>query len=245
MQTDKRPGRIPALDLARTLALIGMVRFHFGFDLESFGVIAPGTMESGFWWVFARIVAGSFLFMAGISLWLAHGQGIRWRGFVKRLVMIMAAAALVTWATHAALGEQFVFFGILHSIALSSLIGLVFLRVPALLTLLAAAAAAAAPDYLRSPAFDAPWFWWTGLSDRPFFAVDYVPTLPWLAPVLAGIAFGRIDSHRGLWDRLRTHTPGPVLHALTWPGRHSLAVYLIHQPVLITILTAMAKTGLL
>lgn len=243
MQADKTQGRILALDLARTLALIGMASFHFGFDLESFGHVALGTMSTGFWWAFARLVAGSFLFFVGIGLYLAHGQAIRWRSFLKRLAMIVASAALVTVATYFAVGPYFIFFGILHSIALSSLIGLLFLRLPAPLTLLCALAAALAPSYLRSTAFDAPWLLWTGLSVRPIFAMDFEPILPWLAPVLTGIAVARIGARAGLWDRLRSPRPGPVLRALAWPGQHSLAIYLIHQPVLIGIVAGLTHLG--
>ena len=39
----------------------------------------------GGWKLFARCIASSFLFLAGVSLFLAHGDGIRWRGFWKRL----------------------------------------------------------------------------------------------------------------------------------------------------------------
>ncbi len=243
MQTDKTQGRILGLDLARTAALIGMACFHFGFDLESFGHVAPGAMSTGFWWIFARLVAGSFLLIAGIGLYLAHGQTIRWRSFLKRLAMIVASAALVTVATYFAMGPYFIFFGILHSIALSSLIGLLFLRLPAPLTLLCALAVALAPSYLRSTAFDAPWLLWTGLSVRPVFAMDFEPTLPWLAPVLAGIAIARIGTRVGLWDRLRTPNPGPGLRALAWPGQHSLVIYLIHQPVLIGIVAGLTRLG--
>lgn len=243
MQTDKTRGRILGLDLARTAALIGMACFHFGFDLESFGHIAPGTMTTGFWSVFARLVAGSFLLIAGIGIYLAHGQAIRWHSFLKRLAMIVASAALVTAATYFAMGPYFVFFGILHSIALSSLIGLLFLRLPAPLTLLIALLVALAPSYLRSTTFDAPWLLWTGLSVRPVYSVDFEPIFPWLAPVLAGIALARIATHAGLRGRLHTPDPGAILRVLAWPGRHSLIIYLIHQPILIGIVAGLTRLG--
>ncbi len=153
---DQRPGRIAALDIARTVALIGMAIYHFTYDLEMFGHLAPGTAVTGFWAIFARLVAGSFLFLAGISLWLAHGRAIRWRAFARRFAMIAGAALLVTLATRLALPESFVFFGILHSIAAASLIGLAFLRLPAGLTLAAAAGILAIARLPHNPAFDAP-----------------------------------------------------------------------------------------
>ena len=76
-----RAGRLIPLDLARTLAVVCMVIFHFTFDLALLGLIDPGTTSQPFWYYFARMIAGSFLFLSGISLWLAHGHGIRWPAF--------------------------------------------------------------------------------------------------------------------------------------------------------------------
>ena len=233
-------GRILVLDLGRTLALIGMAIFHFGFDLEAFGHIAPGTMTSGFWYYFARSVAGSFLFLVGISLWLAHGHGIRWRPFLVRLGQIVAGAALVTLGTWKLFGPAFVFFGILHSIALSSVIGLAFLRLPPLLTLAAAVLAFYLPDLVAADHFASLWLVWTGLAPYTVYSVDFIPTFPWLAPVLAGLALAKLADRAGLWQRLRgwPAAPGRWTRWLAWPGRHGLFVYLVHQPILISLVWA-------
>ena len=227
------PRRIVAIDLARSLALLGMAVFHFTWDLEFFGYVAPGTTLHGGWAVFARAVAGSFLFLAGVSLVLAHGDGIRWAGFLRRLGMVAGAALAITAATFFAMREAFIFFGILHSIAAASVLGLLFLRAPIWLTVAAAAAVWGLPDFVRSPVFDPRSLAWTGLAETPPRSFDFVPVFPWFAATLLGIAAGRAGEAAGLWDRLRGGTPGPILRAAAWPGRHSLAVYLLHQPVLI------------
>jgi uncharacterized membrane protein len=230
-------GRIVAVDLARSAALLGMAVFHFTWDLELFGHIPPGTTLEGGWAVFARLVAGSFLFLAGVSLVLAHGDGIRWRGFLRRLAMVAGAAAAITAATFLAMREAFIFFGILHAIAVASCLGLLFLRAPVWLTIAAAAAVWVLPDLARAPAFDPRWLAWTGLAQTPPRSFDLVPVAPWFAATLLGIAAARAGEAAGLWTRLRAAAPaGPVLSALAWPGRHSLAVYLLHQPVLIGLL---------
>lgn len=227
------PRRIPAIDIARSAALLGMAVFHFTWDLELFGYVSPGTTITGGWAIFARVVAGSFLFLAGLSLVLAHGQGIRWRGFLRRLAMVAGAALAITAATFFAMREAFIFFGILHSIAAASLLGLLFLRAPVWLTLAAAALIFFLPDLARSPAFDPRWLAWTGLAETPPRSFDLVPVAPWFAATLVGIAAGRAGEMAGLWDRLRGGEPGPLLRVAAWPGRHSLAVYLLHQPILI------------
>jgi len=233
------PGRIISLDIARTVALVGMAIYHFGFDLESFGYLQPGRMITGFWYYFPRGVASSFLFMVGLSLWLAHGRGIRWRPFLKRLAQICAGALAVTIGTYFAFGPSFVFFGILHTIALSSLIGLAFLRLPPLLTLAAALGVYLAPQYLATGQFDSVWLVWSGLTTFRVYSVDFIPTFPWLGPVLVGIAISKLMDSAGVWQRLRLQGQlSPAKQILALPGQHSLMVYLIHQPVLIALVWA-------
>ncbi|MDH4413683.1 MAG: DUF1624 domain-containing protein [Rhizobium sp.] len=223
--------RLLALDAARGLALIAMATYHFSWDLEFFGYLAPGTSTQGFLRIYARMIASSFLFLAGFSLVLAHFPKLGLQPFLRRLGVIVAAAAAISIATFWFTPDSWIFFGILHAIAVSSLIGLLFLKAPPLLTLVAAGIAIVMPELLRQPTFDAPWFWFLGLSETLPRSNDYVPLLPWIGALLAGIAVARflVDRNRLAWiDRL---PEGPGW--LRWGGRHSLTVYLLHQPVLI------------
>jgi uncharacterized membrane protein len=200
---------------------------------EVFGYAAPGLTAFGGWKIYARCIASTFLFLVGVSLVLAHGRGIRWNGFWKRLARVAVAAAAITLVTRIATPDSFIFFGILHQIALASVLGLLFLRLPALLTLAIAALVIAAPHYLQSTAFDHPALWWVGLSTISPRSNDYVPLFPWFGAVLAGIAATRLAASAGLLDRLATLSPGRWSRPLLFAGQHSLAFYLIHQPVLI------------
>ena len=224
--------RIGMLDTARGVALIAMATYHFAWDLEFFRYIEAGTTAFGWWKMYARGIASSFLFLVGFSLVFAHTPAIRWRTFLVRLAMAAGAALAITVATAYAMPDGMIFFGILHSIAAGSLVGLLFLRLPPIVTLLAAAAALAAPWFLRSSLFDTPLLWWVGLSETIPRSNDYVPLLPWLGPVLIGIATANIARTSGLLARLAS---GPHRNPLAWIGRHSLAFYLIHQPVLLGI----------
>jgi uncharacterized membrane protein len=224
--------RIEAIDLGRGAALAAMIVFHFAWDLEFFGYAPPGmTRETG-WVLFARGIASSFLFLVGVSLFLAHKDGIRARSFLKRLTMVVAAALAITVATWFATPQGFIFFGILHHIALASVLGLLFLRLPALVTTIAAVlvilARLSAARILRSSAF-----WWVGLSTVNPQANDYVPLFPWFGAVLLGIGTAKLAWAAGLFHRWAEWRPGPWSRPAGFAGRHSLAVYLIHQPVLI------------
>jgi uncharacterized membrane protein len=225
--------RIPAIDLARGAALLAMAIYHFTWDLEFFGYADPGMTAVGGWRLFARCIASSFLFLAGVSLVLGHGKGIRWQGFLRRLAMVGGAALAISLVTYLAVPGGFIFFGILHQIALASVLGLLFLRLPAILTLAVAAAVIAAPHFLRSPVFDHPAWWWLGLSSTNPRSNDYVPLFPWFGAVLAGIAAARIGETSGLFERLADIALGKWSRPAILAGQHSLAVYLVHQPVLI------------
>jgi len=229
-----RQPRIEAIDLARGLALVAMAVYHFSWDLELFGYLDPGTTAHGWLRLLARGTASSFLILVGISLYLAHGRGIRWRSFLIRLAMVAGAALAITLATWIAMPQSFIFFGILHQIALASVLGLAFLRLPALMTLAFAALVIAAPWYARSSFFDHPWLGWVGLSSIDPRSNDYVPIFPWFGAVLAGISLAQLGTWSGLTARL-SDIRLPRMSLLRFAGRNSLIVYLIHQPILIGI----------
>lgn len=236
-----KAGRIAALDLARGLALCAMALFHLVFDLELFGLIAPGTSFQPGWRWLAYLTAGSFLGLAGVSLWLGHGAAIRWPSFLRRLALIGAAATAISLATWLAMPDRFIFFGILHAIAAASLIGLAARRLPALALIVLAIAVAWLPQAARFAVFDPPALWWTGLQATGVRSVDYVPLFPWLAPFLLGLACAKLMTRAGLWARLATWRPPAVTAPLTWAGRNSLLVYLLHQPVLIALVWGLAQ----
>lgn len=232
-EIDKR--RIELIDIARGTALAAMAIYHFTWDLDFFGYIEPGTSVTGGWRIFARIIAGSFLFLVGVSLYLAHGRQIRTRAFIKRTAVIAAAAAGITLVTYFATPNAFIFFGILHNIALASILGLLFLKLPALLLLACAAAAIALPHFVHASFLDQPVFWWTGLSRNVPGSNDFIPIFPWFGVVLAGIAAAKLAAAGGVLARLADFKPASKIPLLGAAGRHSLAFYLLHQPVLVTL----------
>lgn len=229
--------RLAFIDVARGVALLAMALYHFVWDLEFFGYVAAGTAGTGGWKIFARLIAGSFLFLAGYSLVLGQSPKLRLDAFMRRFAKIAGAAALITVATFFAFPDTFIFFGILHAIAAASVIGLLFLRLPAAVSLIVAAAAIAAPFYLRSPIFDAPWLWWVGLSQTLPRSNDYVPLLPWLGPFLLGLAAAKLFHARlvaALSTRPSTGERDRLwMRPFVFGSRHSLAIYLLHQPLLI------------
>jgi uncharacterized membrane protein len=187
-------------------------------------------------------VASAFLALVGVSLALAHPQGLRWRAFARRLATIAGAALLVTVATFFADRDEPIYFGILHCIALSSLVAAPFVGAPAWAALAAGALALGAPLIVASDSFNSPALVWLGLGTAAPMTLDWRPLLPWAGVVLLGLALARaclLRLARWPWTRWRPAAiPG---RALAFAGRHSLAIYLVHQPILLAALFALAN----
>lgn len=236
-----RSKRISTIDIVRGVAFVAMAIYHFAWDLEFFGYMDPGTTAYGGWKIFARSIASSFLFLVGVSLVMAYTRGFHWGRYWRRLAMVAAAALLITVATWFAMPNTFIFFGILHQITLASVLGIAFLRLPPLLTLVIAVLVIAAPQFLRADIFNHPALWWVGLSTVVPRSNDYVPLFPWFGAVLAGIGVAGLAQRAGLFEKLAAFQAGAWSRPLTFVGRHGLAAYLIHQPVLISLVWAFAQ----
>ena len=232
--TSVRSTRLGWLDAWRGVALVAMASYHFTWDLDHFGYLERGTAGSYSLRIYAHAIAGTFLFLAGASLYLSHGKAIRWTPFWTRFAKVAGGALAVTAATLVIMRDEFIYFGILHNIALASLIGLLFLRAPVALTYLVSALLIAAPYFLKSPAFNTPALYWVGLSETVRRSNDYVPLIPWLGPLLAGIASAKlvVITNRTHWFVAEKAESWGVFRWLSTGGRHSLAFYLLHQPIL-------------
>ncbi len=226
--------RLEVIDGARGLALLAMFVFHFAYDLSYFGLIETDVPSDPAWRWFARSIAGSFLTLVGISLVLATRNGLNRPAFLKRLAMVAGAAALVTIATYFAMPGSFIFFGILHHVALASVLALPFLRLPAPAVAGAAIIAFALPVLVAHPLLDQPALAWLGFSRAPIVTADFVPVFPWFGCVLGGMVLARLALPRLAGSRLASWRPSSrPARILAWGGRHSLLVYLVHQPVFI------------
>ena len=231
-------GRLCLLDLARAIALSQMVVFHFARDLELFGLIASGTTLTGGWALYARGIAASFLFLSGISLVLANEHGFRSRAWFRRFLLIAGAACLISLVTYAAIPSRFIYFGILHAIAAASLLGLPFLFLPAWVSAVAAVLVLIADASVGRDVFTAPWLAWTGLGAQVRASLDFIPLVPWFASFLFGIAFARTIHLRRLEPAWPQWFP---VYAVSWLGRNSLAIYLLHQPILLALVWTTMK----
>jgi uncharacterized membrane protein len=231
-----RSSRIGAIDVLRGVAVLAMIVYHFNWDLSLQGITEVNIVDDIRWKVFARLIAGTFVGLVGVNLVLAYHDGFRPRSFLRRLAIVVGAAALVSLGTWWFIPGAFVFFGILHSIAVSSVLALPFIGAPVLFTAAIAAFVLAGPHFLASPAFDAPGWWWLGLSANPPVTVDYVPLFPWFGVVLGGIVVGRLIVAGDLPWLTGWRADNKATRVLATAGRWSLLIYLVHQPILLGLL---------
>ncbi len=235
------------IDLLRGVALVLMMVFHIAFDIYYFGD-GDFSVSDGIWPLIGRSSAFLFILLVGVSLSLARSRssvrGDPFKGFATgaatRGAFIFCLGMVITAVTWSLMETGSVVFGILHLIGLSIVIAIPFTRfgrwnVTVGMVLVAAGL------HLRTLGGGPYWLLWTGWVPDGFVTVDYYPFLPWFGVVLIGIFIG--DIAFGGHERL-IEVPdlgGNVsVRPLTFLGRNSLPIYLVHQPI---ILTALHLTG--
>jgi uncharacterized membrane protein len=240
----KRLGRVDAVDCARGLALIGMAAFHLSWDLADFRLVSPLLPFTPPMRLLSHTVASVFLALVGVSLALAHRKGFNQPAFWRRLGIVAGAAALVTIGSVVFAPGEGIFFGILHCIAVASLIAAPFVAAPAWASLAVGLAAIAAPFMVHSTLFDPPWLIWLGLGEALPNTLDWRPLLPWAGVVFLGLGLARAPGAMAwLTSPERWRADSAPSRAACFAGRHSLPIYLIHQPILIGLLTALTAWG--
>ena len=240
------PSRHARLDALRGAAIVWMVLFHFSFDLNTFNLLSPRQdfYRDVFWTGQRSCIVSLFLLTAGIGQSLALAADQSWRRFWRRWAQVAGCAVLVSLGSAWMFPRSWISFGVLHGMAVMLL--LVRLLVRPLLRLLGAgrmwllwplgALALALPWLVQHPFFDTRWTNWLGLVTHKPVAEDYVPVLPWLGLMLWGLALGQsVQVCRWLAGGLA----GPV-RGLALLGRWPLTVYMLHQPLLIGALMALA-----
>ena len=244
--TPRSTARLDRIDLLRAVAMLWMTAFHFCFDLTYFGFTQQNFYDDPFWTWQRTCIVSLFLFTAGLSQAVAVEQGQRWPRFWRRWAQVAGGALLVSIGSWLMFPDTFIYFGILHGIAAMLILarltagwgvwlwplGAVAISVKWVAPLVIAALPSL--SFLNHPGFNA-----LGFIGRLPVTEDYAPVLPWLGVMWWGLAAGRwLLVNRPQWlgagDALAT---GPK-RALVMLGRWSLSYYLLHQPVMIGLLSA-------
>lgn len=235
--------RYRLLDELRGLDLISMMLYHGMWDVVFlFGVVQKWyTGRPGFVW--QQSICWVFILLSGFCLPLGHHP-------FRRGAVVFGAGALVTAVTLLFLPEDVVWFGVLtllgSSMLLTAALDPLFRRVPPAVGVAVSAllfwgtyptmngfwnlpgGRLALPQALYA-SYPTAYF---GFMPKSFFSTDYFPLLPWLFLFWAGYFLHHLVG-RGRLAPLRRSVCPP----LGWMGRHSLVLYLLHQPVILGVLT--------
>lgn len=230
------------IDFVRGIAIIMMILFHLLYDLNFFNIYKI-NLYSGYFLLFAYIGGTIFISLVGISLSLSYSR-IK-RTFSKKQILfknllrglkILGLGMIITLVSWLYLKQGFIIFGVLHCIGLSIILSYPFLRLR-YLNLFFGIILILCGVILKNYIFNFYWLIWLGFTPYTFYTVDYYPLLPWFGVVLVGLFLG--NTFYPNYKRkiiIKDFSSIAPLRILTFLGRNSLIIYLLHQPILIGIL---------
>lgn len=250
-ETSSRP-RLYFLDEVRGVVILLMVFYHLMFDLVYlFRVPAQFFASPVSHWM-QRTICCTFIFLAGVMTRFSRNN-------FKRGCFCFAMGLLMSLGTLIFQPGQLIWFGILHMLGISMML---FVPARLLLDRLSPAMGWFLCLLLFFITFDVPWgsfgvdsfglsfslpssfystqwLFWLGFPSSDFFSGDYFPLVPWFFLFLCGSCAG-VYLKEGKYPSwfVKSHCP-----PLGWLGRHSMFIYLLHQPVMYGILTLLFMAG--
>ncbi len=256
MQGTSPTVRLWEVDTLRGIAVVLMVFFHFVWDLTFFGRYRA-DMLSGPWYIFGRSIGATFIFLFGVSLTLSYARQrptttrpaplskAVFRRYVLRGSKLFGLGLAITLVTYVATPSRFVLFGVLHLLGCAMILAYPFLLVQRWISLLAGLLIIGTGFYVNQLPVSFPWLLWLGVEQRGRNMSDYYPLLPWFGFALIGIWAGQrlYPGGRRCFDLPDLAHVAPI-RALSFLGRHSLVIYLVHQPVLLALLIGLGVGSL-
>ena len=222
--TDKRQNRIESLDALRGFAIVLMLVHHFLYDLVTF-LDAPDWLYSNpILDIFHYIFAGLFIALCGVSSKFSRSN-------LKRGLITLGVACGISVVTH--LIDMPIRFGVLHLLAVCmlfyALTQKLLCRIPRWIILLISVAGTAVSAWcVNNIEIQSEHLWIFGWTYKGFESFDYFPLLPWIFVFIFGTWAGYYVKEQK-FPRLFYTAKIPVLPAI---GRHSLIIYIVHQPIL-------------
>lgn len=238
-----QPGktRIWELDAFRGLCILFVIFLHAVFDLRYFaGLSFPLPPILRYLMDYGGML---FVVLSGICVTLGSHS-------VRRGIVVLACGLLITLATEGMIllgmadASVRIFFGVLHLLGLCMLVYPLYRRLPTAVIAGLGVLIVVLGYWFRTFTVSQPYWFVFGLCAPGFSAGDYFPIFPNLGWFMLGTVLGRTvyRSRRSLFPSVPANAlPVRFLSAC---GRHSLWIYLVHQPVIYGIIMAgMALAG--
>lgn len=228
--------RIWELDALRGICILGMVAVHLIYDLVDLYALVDWDYPAAF--VFAQNWGGVlFLLISGICVTLGSRS-------MRRGLTVFACGMVCTGVTAGMVAldlagkSMIIWFGILHCLGVCMLLWPVFRKLPAAVLAALGIVLAALGLWLdASVRVSFPWLVPLGIAFAGFATADYFPLLPNLGFFLLGAALGKTLYKRKMSLLPRVNAQNPALRFLQGCGKHSLWIYLLHQPILTGLFT--------
>lgn len=224
--------RFIELDMLRGFAISIMIFFHLLWDLDYYGIFKLDKEMYGYGSYFPPL----FFILVGICL-VISSQRKTTKQLLVRGFTVFLMGMIITGITTIFIPERPVTFGALHCIGLSIVFSTVFLRFK-VWNILPSSAIMIGGMLIGKYNVQNPTFFHLAIglhrADLWKTTIDYFPLLPWLGVTLFGVALGNVLYKNG---KRQFHFP-EISHykpvkAVSWLGKHSLVIYLLHQPVII------------
>jgi len=207
-----------------------MVVFHFSFDLNNFHYINIDIRHGLEWRYFRYTIVTLFVFSSGISLYLANQNGINIERIKKRFLILFSASLLVSIGSYSQFPNSWIYFGILHFFLFSSIFGLLFLRLPKLSFIVGSSIILGYIFGILNM------HWLFELLYQPLhlpvrYTEDLANIIPWFGVFLLGISFANSTLLNKFFNNIFLNSKNKINKSFALIGRHSLIIYLVHQPI--------------
>jgi uncharacterized membrane protein len=227
-------GRIQAIDYIKGIDIVFMVLFNYSVTLDYFNLIRIPS-DFLYRYLLPISIASIFIFISGISAHLSfqkHKEKLTRRYFIRGMKLLFFSL-LITIFTYVFVPRYTIYFGILHFFAVASFLIPAFMKYYEL-NLVAGLSIILSGVYLQQQTFNFSYLLWLGFTPENFTTFDYFPLIPWLGVILLGIHYSRYIIEK----TANLKFSSGFSSIFKFLGKHSLTVYLIHQPILILLLIA-------
>lgn len=236
--------RYELFDEIRGFSLVLLVFYHAFYDMAFIFSSDVGAKLLNFFEPLEPVFAGLFIIICGICCNFSRSN-------LKRGLFLLAFALGLTAVTAIFMPSEIIMFGILHMLSvgilsytllekpakrINPLLGIVICSLIFILTYNLELGSLTffgifnlpLPEFLYRTDIMFP----LGFYSEKFYSSDYFPLFPWLFIFWAGAFFGRYAAEGRLPEFFKASHAKPLAAI----GRHSLAVYILHQPITIALL---------
>lgn len=242
-QTYKRyVDRFIELDMLRGFAIIIMIFLHLLWDLDYFGLVPLNKqiykIQPAIPVIFFLLVGMCMIVSRNRKNHLSDSEQKKYDlHLIIRGLKIFGLGMVLTVVTMIFIPDRPIFFGVLHCIGLCIILSTVFLKIKPTYNLISSAIIILLSYITARCPIENPNLIHLAIgfhqSNIGQYTIDYFPLIPWLGVCTLGIAMGswlyKDNKRRFRMPDLSKYTP---VKLFSWLGKHSLGIYLAHQPII-------------